>query len=96
MGHEALSSPLFKLNDRRRCRASGKSALDRDSLRLWLLEWGIQRVFHPALSRDRKVDWGDDGKTRELLPFLVPSVEKMSIAVLQKQYSGIGLLASDS
>jgi hypothetical protein len=30
------------------------------------------------------------------LPFLVPSVEKMSIAVLQKQYSGIGLLASDS
>ena len=27
---------------------------------------------------------GDDGKTREFLPFLVPSGEKMSIAVLQK------------
>ena len=34
--------------------------------------------------KNRKVDWGDDGKTREFLPSFVPSGEKMSIAVLQK------------
>jgi len=44
--------------------------------------WAKRR--YPALSRDRKNDWGDDGKARELLPFFVPRREKMSIAVLQK------------
>ena len=54
------------------------------------------QVLHPALPRGRKIDWGNDGKTREFLPFFVPRREKMSIAVLQKagpchQSSGLRL-----
>ena len=55
-----------------------------------------KEVLHPALPRGRKIDWGNDGKTREFLPFFVPRREKMSIAVLQKagpchQSSGLRL-----